>query len=207
VLLQRQLAASVITGDDADIRAIATVAGIDVAYGRRGGPARAAIVVLDRTTLETLDEVAVSRPVSFPYVPGLLSFRELPAVCEALARLARLPGLLIVDGHGRAHPRRFGIASHLGVHLDHPSIGIAKSRLTGEHDEPGPERGDGVPLMDKGEVIGWVLRTRAGCRPVYVSIGHRVSLETAVTLAMALTTRYRLPEPTRRADRLSRTAT
>jgi deoxyribonuclease V len=200
------LAECVISEDDTDIGAIATVAGVDVAYGRRDGPARAAVVVLDRATLETLDEVAVTRPVAFPYVPGLLSFRELPAVCDALARLKHRPGLLVVDGHGLAHPRRFGIASHLGVHLDHPTIGIAKSRLTGEHEELGPERGDGVPLTDKGEIIGWVLRTRPGCRPVYVSVGHRVSLKTAITLAMALTTRYRLPEPTRRADRLSRSA-
>lgn len=187
--------------------ALVTVAGIDVAYGRRGGPARAAVVVLDRMTLALREQATVTVPVAFPYIPGLLSFREMPPALEALARLRRQPDLLVVDGHGLAHPRRFGIACHLGVHLNCPSIGVAKSRLVGTHDEPGPRRGDRVPLVDgAGATIGCVLRTRDRVTPVFVSIGHRVCLETAVALVLAMTTRYRLPEPTRLADRLSRAA-
>jgi len=181
------------------------VAGVDVGYDKARGVARAAVVVIDAATLDTVETAIVERSTAFPYVPGLLSFRELPAAIDALERLAGAPDVLLCDGHGFAHPRRFGIASHLGVFLDLPSIGVAKSRLVGEAGEPGLERGDRAPLTHKGEVIGTVLRTRTGVSPIFVSIGHRVCLDTAVQIVLACTTRYRLPETTRRADRLSKT--
>jgi deoxyribonuclease V len=140
----------------------------------------------------------------FPYVPGYLSFREIPAVLAVLERLSVRPDLVLCDGQGIAHPRRFGLASHIGVLTGLPTVGVAKSRLVGTHGEPGRERGDWVPLMDKDEIIGAVLRTRAGVKPIYVSIGHRVALETAIAFVLACTTRYRLPETTRAADRLSK---
>ena len=178
------------------------IAGVDVHYDRSRGLAVAAAVRLDGEA--ALAESALGlRPVTFPYVPGLLAFREAPAALEALAVLGALD-LLFVDGHGLAHPRRFGIACHLGVLLDLPTVGVAKSRLVGEHEEPGPEPGAAVPLVDRGEVVGMVLRTRARVRPVYVSVGHRISLERAVELTLAFCRGFRLPEPTRLADRLSR---
>jgi len=136
-------------------------------------------------------------------VPGLLSFREAPAILAALAEIERLPDVLLCDGQGLAHPRRFGIACHLGVLTDLPSIGVAKKRLVGTHDEPPDTRGAWVPLVHREETVGAVLRSRAGVKPIFVSCGHRVGLEAAVELVMACTTRYRLPETTRRADRLA----
>ncbi len=183
---------------------IRTVAGIDVAYGRRGERTWAAVALLEMPELALGESVLASLPTAFPYLPGLLSFREAPAALEALPLLSRTPDLLMVDGHGYAHPRRFGIACHIGVLTDRPTIGVAKSRLVGRHEEPGPDHGDRVPLMDRGEVIGMVVRTRPGVRPVYVSIGHRVGLERAVELVLACCRGFRLPEPTRLADRLSR---
>ncbi|MGF1640364.1 MAG: deoxyribonuclease V [Rhodospirillales bacterium] len=201
--LQNQLADRVVRSDR--LGPVRRVAGVDVAYGRRGGDAHAAVVVVDAAGLAEVDRATARCPVTFPYVPGLLSFREAPAAIAALARLQTPPDLLLCDGQGIAHPRRFGIASHLGVALDIPSIGVAKSRLVGTHGQPGPRRGDWTPLLDKQEVIGAVLRTRSGCRPIFVSIGHRVSLETAIAWVMRCTTRFRLPETTRAADRLSKT--
>ncbi len=191
---------------DDDFCSLRTVAGVDVAYKRRDGEAHAAAVVLDLETLSVLDQTVVSVPVAFPYVPGLLSFREVPAAIKAIERLSVGPDLLICDGQGLAHPRRVGLASHLGLLLDRPSIGAAKSRLIGTHAEVGGQRGARTPLYDGSEIVGTVLRTRRGCRPLYVSIGHRVSLATAVGLVLACTSRYRLPEPTRLADRLSKAA-
>ncbi len=182
---------------------VRTVAGVDVAYGR-GNPLRAAAVVLAFDSLKTLGAAAVTMEARFPYVPGYLSFREIPAVLAVLDRLAVRPDILLCDGQGIAHPRRFGLASHLGVVTGLPTIGVAKSRLVGEHGEPGGARGDWAPLMDQGEIIGAVLRTRVGVKPVYVSIGHRVGLKTAIRFVLACTTRFRLPETTRAADRLSK---
>ncbi|HHO68525.1 MAG TPA: deoxyribonuclease V [Gammaproteobacteria bacterium] len=179
------------------------VAGVDVGFEQGGSITRAAVAVLDFPSLEPRDQAIARRPTRFPYVPGYLSFRELPAVLDALDRLDTPPDLLLCDGQGLAHPRRFGIACHLGVLTDLPSIGVAKSRLTGTHAEPPPEKGAWVPLLDGDEIIGAVLRTRAGVKPVYVSIGHRVSLETAIDYVLRCTTRYRLPETTRRAHRLA----
>ena len=178
-----------------------TVAGVDVGF--RGDTAIAAVAVLSYPELELVDHALAKLPVTFPYIPGLLAFREGPVVLEALARLRVEPDLLIFDGQGLAHPRRMGIASHIGVLMDKPSIGCAKSRLCGTHTEPGPERGDWVPLYDDWEVIGAVLRTRPGVNPLYISIGHRVDLETAIHYVLACCTRYRLPETTRAAHRLA----
>jgi deoxyribonuclease V len=140
-----------------------------------------------------------TRPATFPYIPGLLSFREGPVILDAMNKLSAAPDLLIFDGQGVAHPRRLGIASHIGLLLDLPSIGCAKSRLCGQHEEPGLERGSHVPLMDKGETIGSVVRTRSGVKPVFVSVGHRLDLRTSVEYVLACCRGYRLPETTRRA--------
>jgi len=182
---------------------VGSVAGVDVGFDLRKGLTRAAVVVLDFPTLELREQALVTQPTRFPYVPGLLSFREAPAILAALERLEHLPDVLLCDGQGVAHPRRFGIACHLGVLTDLPSIGVAKKRLVGSHDPAPRERGAWVALEHGGETIGAVLRSRANVKPIYVSSGHRISLETAVRLVMSCTTRYRLPETTRRADRLA----
>ena len=175
------------------------VAGADVSYDRGGPILFAAVVVLDPATFEVIESVGVQSRARFPYVPGYLSFREVPPLLEAFAKLTRVPDLLVCDGQGRAHPRRFGLACHLGVLLDLPAIGCAKTRLVGTHREPGPRRGAHVRLLEAGECVGEVVRTREGVRPVYVSVGHRVSLPTARRLVLRLTRGYRLPEPTRAA--------
>lgn len=182
----------------------ATVAGLDVAYAESGDRLAAAVTVLDARTLAVVDSaVTVGRP-AFDYVPGLFAFRELPALLDALDRLTVRPDLLVCDGHGLAHPRRFGLACHLGVVTGLPAIGVGKTPLVGEWDEPGPRRGGWSPLRDGGEVVGRVLRTRDGVKPVFVSVGHRMSLANAADRVLALTPRYRLPETTRTADRLCR---
>jgi deoxyribonuclease V len=184
-------------------RQVRTVAGTDVGFERGGGIARAAVAVLSFPQLELVDYAVARRQARFPYVPGLLSFREVPALLAALDQLRVRPDLLLCDGQGLAHPRRFGIACHLGLICRIPSIGVAKSRLIGNHGEPPQRRGAWVPLRDRGETIGAVLRSRTGTRPIYVSIGHRVSLPVAVRYVMACTTRFRLPETTRWAHRLA----
>ncbi|MEV5629419.1 deoxyribonuclease V [Micromonospora tulbaghiae] len=184
----------------------ATVAGLDVAYSPGGDLLAAAVTVLDAATLDVVDEaVCVGRP-AFPYVPGLFAFREMPALLAALDRLTVRPELLVCDGHGLAHPRRFGLACHLGLVTGLPTIGVGKTPLVGSWTGPGPERGDGADLCDEGEVVGRVLRTQNGVRPVFVSVGHRMGLDNAVDRVLALTPRYRLPETTRTADRLCRRA-
>jgi deoxyribonuclease V len=177
------------------------VAGVDVSV--RDEVARAAVVVLDFEGLSPVDYAVATRPVTFPYIPGLLGFREGPVVLDALARLSTTPDLLIIDGQGLAHPRRLGIASHVGLLADLPAIGCAKSRLCGRHDEPGQEAGSHTPLLDAGEVIGVALRTRRGTSPVYVSIGHRVDLATSIRYVLACCRGYRLPETTRWAHRVA----
>ena len=179
------------------------LAGVDVGFEDAGQTTRAAVAVLDAVTLAVVDQAVARRPTSFPYIPGLLSFREIPAVLEAFAALHRAPDLLLVDGQGIAHPRRIGIASHLGLLLDLPSIGVGKSRLVGKAEEPGRDKGCWTPLMDKGETIGAVLRSRTGIAPLYISIGHRVCLDTALAWTQRALTRYRLPETTRAAHRLA----
>jgi deoxyribonuclease V len=183
--------------------AIALVAGIDIGFEQAGRLTRAAVAVLRLADLQPVECRVVRRPTAFPYIPGLLSFREIPAALAALATLRTTPDLVLCDGQGFAHPRRFGLACHLGWLLDVPCIGVAKSRLIGRFDEPGPERGAWAPLQDGDQVIGAALRSRAGVSPVFVSVGHRVGLASATRLALACTGRYRLPEPARHAHRLA----
>jgi deoxyribonuclease V len=182
---------------------VSRIAGVDVGFEEGGRITRAAVAVLGFPDLQLLQQAVARLPTGFPYVPGLLSFREIPAVLKALEQLNPLPELLLCDGQGLAHPRRFGIACHLGVVTDIPSIGVAKSRLVGSHQEPGPEKGCWVPLMDRDERIGAVLRTRNNVRPLYISSGHRISLETAMDYVLACTPKYRLPETTRQAHKLA----
>ncbi|MER6755127.1 deoxyribonuclease V [Micromonospora echinofusca] len=184
----------------------ATVAGLDVAYAESGDRLAAAVTVLDARTLAVVDSaVSVGRP-AFAYVPGLFAFREMPALLDALDRLTVRPELLVCDGHGLAHPRRFGLACHLGVVTGLPAIGVGKTPLLGEWTPPDDRRGAWAPLRDGDEVVGRVLRTRDGVKPVFVSVGHRMSLDDATARVLALTPRYRLPETTRTADRLCRDA-
>ncbi len=182
------------------------VAGVDIGFEAGGTITRAAVAVLDFPALTLMECSVVRLPTRFPYVPGLLSFREAPAALEALSRLSIAPDLVIYDGQGLAHPRRFGVACHIGLLTGLPSIGVAKSRLTGHHGEVPAGRGQWTPLLDGEEVIGAVLRTRPGVQPLYVSVGHRVSLEIAIHWVMAVTRRYRLPETTRQAHRLASTS-
>lgn len=201
IAIQREMRARVLARDD--LPPVRTIAGVDVGFEEQGRIARAAVAVLRLPGLEPVAEVVARAPTAFPYVPGLLSFREVPVVAEALARLARPPDVVLCDGQGYAHPRRFGLACHLGVWTGLPTVGVAKTRLVGEHGEVPMGRGEWCPLLDHGEVIGAVLRTRQGVKPIYVSLGHRVSLATAIELVMRCVTRYRLPETTRRAHRLA----
>ncbi|MGW4205722.1 endonuclease V [Streptomyces sp. NPDC004726] len=183
------------------------VTGVDVAYDDERDVVAAAAVVLDASTLTVVEESTAVGRVAFPYVPGLLAFRELPAVRAALESLVSDPGLVVCDGYGRAHPRRFGLASHLGVLTGLPVIGVAKSPFVFSHGELGPRRGDSAALRAfDGEEVGRALRTQAGVKPVYVSVGNRVTLDNACAHTLSLAPRYRLPETTRRADRLCREA-
>jgi deoxyribonuclease V len=199
--LQERLSGEAELRDRLDAPAL--VAGIDVGFDDRGRVTRAAVAVLRRADLQVVESSLARRPTAFPYVPGLLSFREIPAVLDALAALACTPDLLLADGQGLAHPRRFGLACHLGWLLDTPTIGVAKSRLLGEFAMPPDQRGAWSPLLDRGELVGAAVRTRQAVRPVFVSPGHRVDVATAVRLTLACTTRYRLPEPSRTAHRLA----
>ena len=204
IAIQRELAASV---ERRPPRAAPRlVAGLDAAFTRDGERCIAGVVLWDRRERRTREQHVALRLLRFPYVPGLLSFREAPAVLAALRKLRRKPDALICDGQGLAHPRRFGLACHVGVLSDLPAVGCAKSRLVGRHAEPGSRRGSRSALTDRGERIGTVLRSRDGVRPLYVSIGHRFDLDSAVRLVLACAVAYRLPEPTRLADRLVVTA-
>ncbi len=163
----------------------------------------AAIVVFDPAANAVREERTAVRRVRFPYVPGYLTFREGPAVMAAWEKLSVKPDVMLFDGHGAAHPRRFGIASHMGVLLAVPSIGCAKKRLVGEHADPGPRKGDSASLLLEGSVVGAAVRTRAGVKPVFVSPGHLADLPTSVSLVLALCSRYRIPDPARRAHQLT----
>lgn len=201
IALQKSLATRIeLTDRLGDIRHIA---GVDVGFEAEGTVTRAAVAVLDADGLQLVDHAIARRPTEFPYIPGLLSFREIPAILDALGSLRIRPDLLLVDGQGIAHPRRIGIASHLGLLVDLPSIGVGKSRLTGKHGPVPDGRGEWTPLVDKGETIGAVLRSRVGVAPLYISPGHRICLETALHWVMHALTRYRLPETTRWAHRLA----
>ena len=193
--IQNELRNQVISQDRfGDIK---TVAGVDLGFKK--DIARASVVVLSFPELQLIDGVLVESPVPFPYIPGLLSFRETPPLLKAFDRLNTEPDLIIADGQGIAHPRRFGIASHLGLILDRPTVGCAKSRLWGRHKQPNDEAGSIEYLYDKGEIIGAAVRTRSNVNVVYVSVGHRISLDSAIRLTLACCRRYRLPETTRYA--------
>ncbi len=197
--LQRELAKRLVPVDSLP-RPIVTVAGVDVSCRFRSRLFHAAIVLFSYPQLELLETATASLEIDFPYIPGLLSFRELPVILRAAQTLKRTPDLLLVDGQGIAHPRRFGLASHLGLWLDRPTLGCAKSRLYGEHDEVGEEKGAQTPLRDSsGDVIGALLRSRQGVKPLYISPGHRLGVATATQLALSCCRNYRLPEPIRAA--------
>ncbi|MEU6084135.1 endonuclease V [Streptomyces sp. NPDC047108] len=182
------------------------IAGVDVAYDEDSGRVAAAAVVLDMESLEVTERSTAVTTATFPYVPGLLAFRELPSVLRALEQLVAPPDLVVCDGYGIAHPRRLGLASHLGVLTGLPAFGVAKTPFTFAYEPPGPERGDRTPLIDGGDVVGRALRTREGVKPVFVSVGHAVGLEEACAHTLRLTPRYRLPETTRHADSQCRRA-
>jgi deoxyribonuclease V len=201
VQIQLRLRDLVITEDR--LPDIGTVAGVDCGFEQNGKITRAAVAVLSYPDLALAAQSIVRLPTTFPYVPGLLSFREVPAVLAALSSLRELPDVVLVDGQGYAHPRRFGIACHLGVLTGLVTIGVGKTKLCGSFDEPPGQRGGWTPLLDGADRIGAVLRSRKGVAPLYVSVGHRVGLESAISLVMRCVTRYRLPETTRWAHRLA----
>ncbi|HWS78750.1 MAG TPA: deoxyribonuclease V [Thermomonas sp.] len=201
--LQGELAAQAVLRD-AFAKPLRTIAGFDVGFEDDGATTRAAAVLMDADTMQVLDQQVARLPTRMPYIPGLLSFRELPALLDALAMLQHAPDLAFIDGHGIAHPRRLGIATHFGVATGLPSIGVAKKILVGEprmalHDM----RGAFTPLRHGHEQIGWLLRSKPGCLPLIVSPGHKVAMPSAPELVLRYVTRYRLPEPTRLADRLA----
>jgi len=200
-LIQEQLRDQVIRENT--LGPVLTVAGVDVGFEDEGRTTRAAVAVLNFPQLELVTKSVVREATRFPYVPGYLSFREVPAILTALGSLAAQPDLVLCDGQGLAHPRRFGLACHLGVLTGLPTIGVAKSRLVGTHAEVPKHKGAWAPLFDGEEIIGAVLRTRDGVKPLYVSVGHRVDLATAIDFVLRCTTRYRLPETTRWAHKLA----
>ena len=200
-ILQLTLSRKVIHTDK--VGNISTIAGVDAGYRGEGNLSCAAAVLLSYPDLDPIDNAVAFRNTSYPYVPGLLAFRELPALIDAFEKLEGKPDLILCDGHGKAHPRRFGIACHLGVLLDIPTIGAGKSRLTGTHSPVQDQRGASEYLWDGEEIIGAVVRTRTGVNPIYVSIGHRISLNTAVQIVLDCCPRYRIPEPLREAHRLA----
>lgn len=200
VAIQRDLAGKVriepLAGD------IRHIAGVDVSV--RGSRVQTAIVVLEIATLQLVDKAIWHGDVQFPYIPGLLSFREMPAILPALEQLSITPDVFMTDSQGLAHPRRMGLACHFGVLLDRPAFGVAKTRYIGRYEEPGMAKGDRSRLEDRDELIGAVVRTRANVKPVFVSAGHRVTLDDAIRLTMDTTTRYKIPEPTRLAHKYSK---
>ncbi|MFC0339111.1 Endonuclease V [Kushneria avicenniae] len=201
IALQKSLAPRVVRHDE--IGDVEHIAGVDIGFEEGGETTRAVVVIMRWPSLEIVERVLHRKPTQMPYIPGLLSFRELPAALEAFEQLSVMPDLLMVDGMGIAHPRRLGIAAHLGLWLDLPAIGVGKSRLCGQHDEVPDSRGHWVALTHRNETIGGVLRTRERVKPLYISTGHRVSLETSIDWVMQCLTRYKLPEPTRQADRIA----
>ena len=180
------------------------VGGADASYDRVNRRVYGAVAVFTYPDLTLVEEATLDGPCPFPYIPGLLSFREAPIIVEIWKKLTRRPDVLLADGQGIAHPRGLGLAAHLGLLLDIPTIGVAKSKLVGEGEEPGEEAGAATPLSWQGRVVGWILRTRKGVRPLFVSPGHRVSLTDCREITLGCVRRCRLPEPLRRADRLSR---
>lgn len=200
--LQKQLAYEVIETDDFKTP-VKTVAGIDLGYDAKTDTCRAVVVVLSFPTLNLIEQAEAVMPIQFPYVPGLLSFRETPAAIKALEKLQNPPDLILCDGQGIAHPRRFGIACHIGLIADMPTVGVAKSILVGKFESLGEKRGSTAPLIYKNQEVGVALRTKDKVQPVYISPGHKISLATAVDYVLQSTPKYRLPETTRLADQLA----
>ncbi len=200
-LIQETLKSQVITTDQ--FNQINYIAGVDVGFQDDGKLSQAAIAILSFPELKLVETQIATIPTTFPYIPGFLSFREIPAILKGLETIKINPDLIICDGQGFAHPRRFGLACHLGVILDIPTIGVAKTRFIGEHKEVDLEKGSYQPLIDQGETVGVVLRSRTNVKPIYVSIGHKISLTTAIDFVLKCTPKYRLPETTRYADHLA----
>lgn len=200
--LQKQLAYEVIR-EDSFAAPVTTVAGIDLGYDRQTDLSRAVAVVLKFPELELIESAEAILPIQFPYVPGLLSFRETPVAIKALEKLKNAPDLILCDGQGIAHPRRFGIACHIGLFTGVPSIGVAKSLLIGKYGALDETRGSTAPLIHYNEEVGVALRTKNKVQPVYVSVGHKISLQTAANYVLQCVTKYRLPETTRLADRMA----
>lgn len=197
IALQRTLAARVIDDQPLDLGAVRHVAGVDVSV--KDNISHAAVVVATFPDLTPVETVTATQPTPFPYIPGLLSFREGPVLTEAFSRLQQIPDVFIFDGMGILHPRRLGIAAHMGLWLDRPTIGCGKTHLVGQYADPAPEKGAFSPVLHRGERLGVVLRTRTQVKPVYISVGHRADLDSAVALILACTRRYRLPDPIRMA--------
>lgn len=201
IALQKQLAKHLILNKS--YTDVAIVAGIDVGFEQDGAITRAAVSLLSFPDLQAIENSLYRCKTTFPYIPGLLSFREIPAIEQALQQLKQKPDMLLCDGQGYAHPRRLGIACHLGLLTGIPSIGVGKSRLIGKHDDPPNQKGAWVPLIDKDETIGAVLRTRVNVKPLYISPGHLIDLESSIEMVMACVTKYKLPETTRAAHNLA----
>lgn len=201
VPIQNDLRKQVVTFDQ--FGTVNLVAGVDVGFERGGEVTRAAVAVLSFPDLVLVDQAIAKTPTGFPYIPGLLSFREIPALLLALEKIKKVPDLILCDGQGIAHPRRLGIASHLGLLIDVPTIGVGKSLLVGRYQPPPEERGSWSPLIHYKETIGAVLRTRKGFNPLFISSGHRVSLETSIKYVLACSPKYRLPETTRMAHHMA----
>lgn len=201
IALQQELRSKVVTTDQ--LGPVKYVAGVDVGFEQEGTVTRAAVVVLSFPELKQVDSALARMPTEFPYIPGLLSFREIPALLQALEKLQTTPDLILCDGQGIAHPRRLGIASHLGILINAPTIGVGKSLLVGKYQMPAEQKGNWEPLTHYNETIGAVLRTRDNINPLFISSGHRVSLATSIDFVMRCTTKYRLPETTRLAHNMA----
>ena len=201
IAIQEQLRSEVITENQ--LETVRYVAGVDVGYDNTDAVSQAAVTVLSFPDLQLQQQAVVRCPTAFPYIPGFLSFREVPAVLDALEKISPMPDLILCDGQGIAHPRRFGLACHLGVLTGIATIGVAKNRFIGEHSEVGLDRGSWQPLQDGGQTVGAALRTQTGVKPIYVSIGHKVSLISAIEYVLRCALKYRLPETTRLADQLT----
>ncbi|MDD5448444.1 MAG: deoxyribonuclease V [Actinomycetota bacterium] len=197
--LQARLASKVEREPALSLERVRYVAGADVSYSKGARRGFSSVVIMDFPGLQVVEERVCSCAIDFPYVPGLLSFREIPALIPALEEIRTIPDVLLVDGQGLAHPRRIGIASHLGLFLDIPTIGVAKSLLVGEYEMPGLEKGSVSPLLDKEERVGTVLRSRSGVKPIFVSIGNRIDLESAIKVVLACCRSSRIPDPIKRA--------
>lgn len=202
IAIQKELRDKVRTSNE--FSTIEYIAGIDCSYDIKRNLSFAIIVIMKLHELQPIEVVRADVPTTFPYIPGILSFREIPVILAAFKQLKTKPDMLMVDGHGIAHPRRLGIAAHLGVLLDIPSVGVAKSKLTGVYEEPNINKGSWNELTDKGVRIGTVVRTKDKVKPLFISPGHRIDQEKAVELVLGCVTKYRLPEPTRIADKISK---